>query len=245
LARPVEALSAIRWIAVILLAAGVVAILVFLPVRGLLYELLEWIREIGAWGPLLLGVAYILATVLFVPGFIVTLGAGFLFGVVMGTITVSLASTLGALAAFLLGRTLLRPWIQRKMAHRPKFQALDEAVKQQGFKIVFLVRLSPAFPFNLVNYGFGLTQVSSRDFVLASWIGMLPATVMYNYVGSTLKSLADLVSGKIDSGTAQKALFGIGLVATVVATLFVTRLARKALEQAVPVQQDMAQKQAE
>ena len=94
--RPVRALSAIRLIAVILLAAAVVAILILLPVRSLLYELLEWIREIGAWGPLLLGVVYIVAAVLFVPGFLLTLGAGFLFGIVVGTVTVSLASTLGA-----------------------------------------------------------------------------------------------------------------------------------------------------
>jgi uncharacterized membrane protein YdjX (TVP38/TMEM64 family) len=244
LARLVNISSVIRLMAITFLAAAVFGTLIFLPVRNSLYELLEWIREIGAWGPFFLGTIYILATVFFVPGFVLTLGAGFLFGVIVGTMTVSLASTLGATAAFLLGRTVARPWIQRQIARRPKFQALDEAVKRQGFRIVLLVRLSPAFPFNLVNYAFGLTQVRPRDYVLASWIGMFPATVMYNYVGSTLKSLADLAAGKIESGTAQKVLFGIGLAATIVVTLFVTRLARKALEQAVPIQQEMVQKQA-
>jgi uncharacterized membrane protein YdjX (TVP38/TMEM64 family) len=243
LARLIKVSLVIRLVAIILLTGLAIAILIFLPVRNLLYEFLEWIRAIGPWGPLLLGMVYIVATVLFVPGFILTLGAGLLFGVVVGTMTVSLASTLGASAAFLLGRTIARPWIQRKIAYRPKFQALDEAVKRQGFKIVLFVRLSPAFPFNLVNYAFGLTQVSLHDYVLASWIGMFPATVMYNYVGSTLKSLADLAAGKIESGPGQKILFGIGLAATIVVTLFVTRLSRKALEQAVPIQQEAVHRQ--
>jgi uncharacterized membrane protein YdjX (TVP38/TMEM64 family) len=239
--HPLNASSIIRLIAIFLLAAAAVAILVFLPVKGYLYDFLEWARGIGVWGPLLLGAVYILATVLFVPGSVLTLGAGFVFGVIVGTITVSLASTLGASAAFLLGRTLARPWVQQKVVRRPRFQALDEAVKRQGFKIVLLVRLSPVFPFNLLNYAFGLTQVSFRDYVLASWIGMLPATVMYVYLGSTLKTLADLAAGKIEGGVAQTVLFGIGLAATIVVTVFVTRLARNALQQAVPMQQDVPQ----
>jgi uncharacterized membrane protein YdjX (TVP38/TMEM64 family) len=181
----------------------------------------------------LLGAIYVVACVLFVPGTILTLGAGFAFGVVVGTVTVSLASTLGATAAFLVGRTLARDWVQEKVARSPKFRALDEAVGRQGFKIVLLTRLSPLLPFNLLNYALGVTKVPLRTYVLASWIGMLPATVLYVYLGSTLKSLAEVVAGKAEGGVAQQVFFGAGLAATVVVTVFITRLANKALKEAV------------
>ena len=236
-----KAPSIIRLIVLFILAAVISIILIFLPVKDFCYTLLDWVRALGAWGPPLLGAVYILATILFLPAFPLTIGAGFLFGVVVATITVSLCSTLGASAAFLLGRTLAREWVQERVARSPKFRALDEAIRRQGFKIVLLVRLSPAFPYNLLNYALGLTQVSFRDFFLASWIGMLPATVMYCYIGSTLKSLADLAAGKIESGVAQQVLFGIGLAATLAVTIFVTRLARQALREAVPLPEDLEQ----
>ncbi len=233
--------STIRLIAITLLIAAMMTTLFFLPVKNYLDGFLEWVRGMGMWGPLLVGAVYVLAAILFLPGWPLTLGAGFVFGVVVGTITVSLASTLGASAAFLLGRTLARDWVQHKIARSPKFQALDKAVKQKGFLIVLLVRLSPVFPYNVLNYALGLTQVSFRDYMLASWLGMLPATVMYVYLGSTLKSLADLVSGKIEGGVAQKVLFGIGLAAAVAVTVFVTRLARNALKETVPMQEEVRQ----
>jgi uncharacterized membrane protein YdjX (TVP38/TMEM64 family) len=103
-----------------------------------------------------------------------------------------------------------------------------------GFKIVLLTRLSPLFPFTLLNYAFGLTKVRFRDYVLASGIGMLPGTVMYVYLGSTVKELGDIAAGSVEGGPAQLVLFFVGLAATVVVTVYVTRLARRALRQAVP-----------
>jgi pyruvate/2-oxoglutarate dehydrogenase complex dihydrolipoamide dehydrogenase (E3) component/uncharacterized membrane protein YdjX (TVP38/TMEM64 family) len=226
--------AVLRLAALLLLAGSVAVLLIFFPVKQYLFDLLEWVRGMGAWGPVLLGAVYILACVLFIPGSLLTLGAGFVFGIVVGTITVSIASTLGATAAFLLGRTLARPWIEARVAHRPKFRALDEAVRRQGFKIVLLTRLSPIFPFNLLNYTFGLTRVSLRDYILASWIGMLPGTVMYVYLGTTLKTLADLAAGNVPTSVGQQVLFGAGLVATVAVTVLITRLARKALQEAIP-----------
>ena len=105
------------------------------------------------------------------------------------------------------GRTLARGFIEAKISHNPRFRAIDQAVKHEGFKIVLLTRLSPVFPFNLLNYAFGLTPVSLRDYFLASWIGMLPGTVMYVYLGSAAKNLADLAAGKVEGGTGQQALF--------------------------------------
>jgi len=218
---------------IVLLAAAMVTTLFFLPVRSYLDAFLTWVRALGVWGPVLVGGVYILAAVLFVPGSLLTLGAGFVNGVVIATVTVSLASTLGAAAAFLVGRTLLRTWIQERIAPSPKFQALDEAVRRQGFLIVLLVRLSPVLPYSALNYVLGITQISFRDFVLATWIGMLPATVVYAYLGSTLESLSELVSGKREGGVAEKVLFGIGLAATLTVTVFLTRLARTVLKKAV------------
>jgi uncharacterized membrane protein YdjX (TVP38/TMEM64 family) len=230
----VRAATVVQIIVLVLLIAAAAGVLIFLPVKSYLYDFLDLVSGLGIWGPVVFGAAYVVACVLFVPGSLLTLGAGFVFGVVVGTITVSVSSVLGASAAFLLGRTLLSGWIQARVARNPRFQALDAAVARQGFLIVLLCRLSPIFPFNLLNYTFGLTKVSFRDYVLASWLGMLPGTVLYVYLGTTLKSLADLAAGKVEGGITEKVFFGIGLAATVAVTAVITRSARKALRQAVP-----------
>jgi len=216
-----------------LLVAGIVAGLTLLPVKDYVAQFLEQIESVGPWGPVLLAGAYAVACVLFVPGSILTLGAGFLFGVVYGTIAVSVGSVLGATAAFLVGRTLLRGSIEKRITAYPRFQAIDRAVGEQGFKIVLLTRLSPIFPFNLLNYALGLTKVRLWPYVLASWIGMLPGTIMYVYLGSALKSLADVAAGSPKGGTPQTVFFVVGLVMTVVATVVITRVARRALNEAV------------
>ncbi|HEX5446604.1 MAG TPA: TVP38/TMEM64 family protein [Pirellulales bacterium] len=220
------------------LAAGAALLSAFavaaywLPVGRYLQELLEGVRGMGAWGPVLLAIAYVIATVCFIPGSVMTLGAGFLFGVVTGAVTVSLASVMGASAAFWLARTIARGWIEHRFAGDPRFQALDRAIEREGFKIVLLVRLSPVTPFTAINYALGLTSISYRDFLLASWIGMLPGTVLYAYLGSTLHSLAELGRGDALGGTLSQSFFVAGLMATLIATLVVTRIARRALRQA-------------
>src|SRR5690606_28498352 len=113
-------------------------------------------------------------TVLLIPGSALTLGAGALFGVFWGTVYASTGATLGATCAFLIGRYLARDWVAARIARRPAFVAIDRAVAEEGWKIVGLTRLSPIFPFVLLNYAFGLTRVSLRDYVFASWLGMLP-----------------------------------------------------------------------
>ena len=225
--------TAIRIVLALLLVAAIVTGLAVLPAKDYLAGLLRAVESVGPWGPVLLAGAYVVACVLFVPVSVLTLGAGFLFGVVRGTIAVSVGSVLGATAAFLVGRTLLRGWIEKRIAAYPRFQAIDRAVGEEGFKIVLLVRLSPIFPFNLLNYAFGLTNVRLWQYVLASWIGMLPGTLMYVYLGSALKSLADVAAGAPKGGTLQTVFFVTGLVMTVVATVVVTRVARRALSEAV------------
>ncbi len=198
-----------------------------------LRRLLEWVQGQGVAGVLVFGATYIVATVLFVPGSILTLGAGFIYGVVWGTVTISIASTLGATAAFLVGRYVARDWIASKVAGNERFAAIDRAVGREGWKIVGLTRLSPIFPFNLSNYAYGLTKVSLRDFFFASWIGMLPGTVVFVYAGSLAADLAAVGAEERVRTPVEWALYGLGFVATVAVTFFVTRLARRALSREV------------
>lgn len=228
--------SPFRLVLLFLLVATVGAVLVVFraEVREHLESFLDTVRNLGPWGPVVLGLAYVPSAVFFIPGSLLTLGAGFAFGVVVGTITVSLGSVGGASAAFFVGRFLARGWVEQRVASNPRFKAIDQAVAEQGFKIVLLTRLSPVFPFTLLNYAFGLTRVRFRDYLLASWIGMLPGTMMYVYIGSAARSIADLLSGNRERSVGEYILFVVGLVATVVVTVFVTRVARQALARALP-----------
>jgi uncharacterized membrane protein YdjX (TVP38/TMEM64 family) len=220
----------------VLAAAAVILLLAaakYVHVQELLKSALAWITGLGMWGPVIFIGIYILACVLFIPGAILTLGAGVIFGVVKGSVIVSIAATLGATCAFLAGRYLAREWVARKIEGNEKFKAVDEAVAREGWKIVGLVRLSPVFPFNLLNYAFGLTKVSLRDYFFASWIGMFPGTVMYVYIGSLAGDLARLGSEGRGRTPAEWALYVVGLLATVAVTVYVTRTARAALEKKV------------
>src|SRR5437773_2797319 len=214
-----------RWVLYAMAAIAVVLAVKFLHFRDLLKAALDWIGKLGAWGPVIFIGIYIVATVLFIPGSVLTLGAGALFGVVLGSVCVSISATLGATAAFLVGRYLARDAIARKIEKNEKFATIDRAVAGEGWKIILLTRLSPVFPFTLLNYAFGLTRVKLSHYVLASWIGMIPGTVMYVYLGS----LVNVGAGHRQRTTGEWVLYGVGLLATVTVTVFVTRLARKAL----------------
>lgn len=204
-----------------------------LDAEALLQQALSGIDSVGRWGFLLFVALYVLATVFLIPGLLLTLGAGVLFGVVKGTLVVSVASILGAVCAFLLGRSAVRERIATRIAKNPRFDAIDRAVAREGWKIVLLTRLSPVFPFNLLNYAYGLTRISLRHYFWASWVGMLPGTVMYVYLGSLAGDLARLGTGRATRSAGEWALYLVGLVATVAVTLYVTRLARAALRDKV------------
>jgi uncharacterized membrane protein YdjX (TVP38/TMEM64 family) len=208
------------------LAAG------FYP-QALLRDALEHIQGLGALGAIAFIALYIIATVAFLPGSILTLGAGVVFGVAQGFLYVFVGATLGATLAFLMGRYGARSWISKKIEGNQKFKAIDEAIGKEGFKIVFLIRLSPVFPFNLTNYALGITQVSLRDFFFGS-VGMIPGTIMYVYIGSLAHNLTLIGSANqpTNSGV-QWAIRIIGFVATVAVTLYITKVARKALAASV------------
>jgi uncharacterized membrane protein YdjX (TVP38/TMEM64 family) len=214
-----------KWLLYVGAVAGVIAAAKVFHVQDLLKQALDWVAQLGPWGPVIFIALYVLATVLFVPGSVLTLGAGAVFGVVWGSVYVSIAATLGATCAFLVGRYLARDAIARKIEGNERFAAIDRAVAREGWKIVGLTRLSPVFPFTLLNYAFGITRVRLGHYVLASWIGMMPGTVMFVYLGS----LAKAASGERHRTAGEWLLYGVGMLATIGVTFFVTRIAKRAL----------------
>jgi uncharacterized membrane protein YdjX (TVP38/TMEM64 family) len=198
-----------------------------------LIQALQWIDNLGAIGAIAFILLYIIATVAFLPGSIVTLGAGVVFGVVLGSVYVFIGATIGSTFAFLIGRYLARGWIAQKIEGNQKFKAVDRAVGKEGLKIVLLTRLSPIFPFNLLNYAYGITGVSLRDYILGS-LGMIPGTIMYVYIGSLAGNLATIGTETPEvNPIAQWTIRIVGFIATVAITLYVTKIARKALDEAV------------
>ncbi len=196
-------------------------------------RLTTWIEAQGIWGPIVFALGYVLATLLFIPGSLLTASAGFIFGLAKGTLLVFIAATLGATLSFLLGRHGARGLIERRLEGNRRFQAIDRAIAREGRKIVMLLRLSPVFPFSLLNYGLGLTGVRFRDYFVAC-IAMIPGTFLYVYYGYTAKSLTELGAGT-DKGAGQWIFLAVGLLATLVVTAFVTRIARRALKEATDV----------
>ena len=204
--------------------------------QELLRNALEWVNNLGAVGVIAFMLIYIVATVAFLPGSILTLGAGVLFGVFLGSIYVFISATIGATLAFLVGRYFARGWISKKIAGNDKFAAIDRAVGREGLKIVLLTRLSPILPFNLLNYGLGVTGVSLKDYVIAS-VGMIPGTIMYVYFGSLFKNIAAIDPKQAANSTTQTAIFVIGGIIAVAVILYVTKVARKALDESINIEQ--------
>lgn len=223
-----------KWISV---AIGVVALFVLarlLPVTAWLKAFSEWAGHLGPLGIVVFIFVYAFATVLFVPGWPLTIGAGFAFGLVMGTIAVSLGSILGATLAFLIARFFARKQIEKLTAKNKKFGAIDQAIGKQGWKMIFLLRLSPVVPFNLSNYFYGITAVKFWPYFLASWVGMLPGTILYVYLGTVGKAGVQAAGQGHHRSPWEWTALGLGLVATLVVTIWVTRIASKALKQSVP-----------
>ncbi len=190
-----------------------------------------WIESQGAWGPVLFILGYAIATIAFIPGSVLTLAAGAIFGLGPGVVYTFIAAVIGATGAFIVSRYVARDLVEERIANSPKFGAIDQAVGNEGFKIVALLRLSPIFPFNALNYLLGLTRVSLGNYVAAS-IGMIPGTLLFVYYGKVLGDVAALAGGAdVDRGPEYYAVLGLGLVATLAVTIFVTRIAKRALQE--------------
>lgn len=203
-----------------------------LPLETYISQFNTYVSGLGTLGFIVYGLFYIIATILFVPGAITTIGAGFLFGLGWGTLVVNISATIGASLAFLIARYLARDWVRSKAETYPKFNAIDKAIGKQGGKIVGLLRLSPALPFSLSNYLYGLTAVKFWPYVIATWLGTLPGTLMYVYFGAIGKAgLNAATTGPTESSPAQKVFLVIGLIVTIGVTIWITKMAQKALKE--------------
>ncbi len=198
-------------------------------VAGYLPEFSAWVDGLGLWGPVVFVLGYAAATVAFIPGSLLTLAGGAIFGLAEGAAVVFVGACLGATGAFVASRYLVRGAIERRIATEPRFAAIDRAVGREGFKIVLLLRLTPVVPFVLLNYALGLTRVQLRDY-LGACIGMLPATLLYVYYGKVIGDVAEVAAGVEDErGWGTWLATGIGLAATIAVIVIVTRIARRAL----------------
>ncbi|WP_081613704.1 TVP38/TMEM64 family protein [Rhodopirellula sallentina] len=220
----------IRWGSILVIVGALLVTFRALPLDQAMSALKSWIEGLGVWGPVVLVLLYIVATVLFVPGTILTLAAGAIFGLSVGTVIVSIGSTVGASLAFLIARYAARDRVAQLAQRNRHFGAIDRAVDEGGWKIVGLLRLSPAVPFNLQNYLYGLTPVAFWPYVLTSWAAMLPATFLYVYLGH-ITGVA--IGADRERTSAEWGLLAVGLLATVVVTVYVTRLANAKLKEQV------------
>lgn len=219
--------------AAVLAVAVVVVVLFGRRFAGYLPEFTAWVDGLGVWGPVVFVLGYAVAAVAFVPGSLLTLAGGAIFGLWKGTLLVFIGATLGSIGAFLVSRYVARGAVERRIAGEPRFAAIDRAVQREGLKITFLLRLTPVVPFVLLNYALGLTRVRLVDYALACF-GMLPATLLYVYYGKVAGDLA-LVAAGVDRerGWGDYVNLGVGLVATIVATTIIVRIAQRALKEEV------------
>lgn len=212
-----------KWIGLGLGIAVLIAAWRLLPLAEWLESFQDRVENMGALGGVVYGLVYLGAALLFVPGSILTLGAGYVFGLVWGTVIVSIASTAAAALAFLIARHLARKRVEKAARRNAKFGAMDRAIGKKDWKIVALLRLSPLVPFSLSNYFYGLTSVRFLPYILASWAAMLPGTFLYVYLGSIGKD----AGGKKSTG--EWVLLGAGLLATIAVTVILARVAKKEL----------------
>jgi len=215
-----------KWIALGVVLIALSTATAFLPVKEWVKAFSDWVQTLGALGILLFIGVYALATVLFLPGWIFTVAAGLIYGVIGGTAVALAGAIIGSTLAFLCGRYLVRKRVEAATKGNKKFAAIDKAIGDQGWKIVGLLRLSPLIPFNLSNYFYGVTSVGFVPYVVASAVGMIPGTLLYAYLGGAGKA-------GLDGGGGQSSLkyvfLGVGLLATIVVTIIVSRAAKKAL----------------
>jgi uncharacterized membrane protein YdjX (TVP38/TMEM64 family) len=216
----------LRGIGLVLAGVALALVLVQLKDSPLPQRLLRWLTELGPWGPVAFIAVYVVGVLLFLPGSVLTVGAGAVFGFVGGTAYVAIAAMISSTLCFLIARHGARDWVARRLATSPKLKSLDDAVAREGWKIVLLLRLTPIAPFSLTNYGFGLTRVPIGQYMLAT-LAVFPGTMMYVYIGTLIGDLGGLDQGPPLPPWA-KWLLGLG---TVITFIGLARFAKRALDQ--------------
>jgi len=217
-----------KWIIVILVVVLLSGLSAILPVKEWIRDFISWVQQLGAVGIVIFIIAYAIATVLFLPGWIFTVSAGLIYGVFGGTLVALTGAVIGASLAFLVARYLLRRNIEEMTRKNPRFGAIDQAIGKNGWKIVGLLRLSPLIPFNLSNYFYGITSITFGAYLLVSAIGMIPGTLLYAYLGAI--GQAGVSGGTSGHSKWQYVLLAVGLIATIAVTILVSRIARNALK---------------
>jgi len=217
----------------VLFAVAAIALLALFgrDAAGALVEFARRVETLGVWAPAAFVAGYAVAVAALLPGSVLTLAGGAIFGLAKGTAVVFVGAVIGSIAGFLISRYFARGFVEARIARDARFAAIDRAVAERGFAIVALLRMSPVFPFSFLNYALGLTRVRLRDYALAS-VGMLPGTLLYVYYGKAIGDVAALASGAPSGGAGGLGLTALGLVATIAVTLLVTRVARRALDEA-------------
>jgi uncharacterized membrane protein YdjX (TVP38/TMEM64 family) len=222
-----------RIVALVTIVIALFLAMKFLPVQQWLRIFNDWVAKMGTAGIFIFIGVYAVATVLLAPGAILTIGAGFAFGLWKGFLAVSGGATIGAALAFLVARFIARDKIEAIAQRNDKFRKIDNAIGRQGAKLIFLLRLSPVIPFNLSNYFYGLTAVKFWPYVVASWIGMMPGTFLYVYIGSAGKAAVAATASDgpaVKQGWQHWTFLCVGLAATIIVTVWVTKIARDALK---------------
>ena len=218
-----------KFYVILTIASAAVFLMLYYPLSKNLPILLNWISAQGSTGIFLYIAAFTLGTAMFFPGSIFVMGAGFTWGMVTGSITASVSLTLSAAIAFLIGRYIARGWVAEKIKYRPGFKRIDAKVSEQGFKIVFLMRLSPIFPFTLHNYGYGSTGVKFVSYIFATWLGMMPGTIMYVYFGTLIDEITKIATGQTPAAAGKSLYMGLGLFFAVAVMIYIVRIARDEL----------------
>lgn len=218
-----------RWLVAALAVAALLVAGRMLPLREWLTAFGQWVDGLGPAGYGLFVVAYALVTVLMMPAVLMTIGAGYFFGLLAGVAVVSAGATLGAASAFLIARHLVRERVERYAAANPRYAAIDRAIGQKGWPIVFLLRLSPLVPFVLSNYFYGLTAIRFWPYVFSSWIGMVPLTFLYVSFGVAGREAAVPSSGP--EAVWKWGLLAAGALVTLAATVYAGKVVKRALEE--------------
>jgi uncharacterized membrane protein YdjX (TVP38/TMEM64 family) len=226
--------KSLKWVLAVLVVTTLTVLSVVLPVKEWIREFIAWVQQLGPAGVILFIVAYAVATVLFLPGWIFTVSAGLIYGIVGGTLVALTGAVIGATLAFLVARYLLRQNIEELTKKNPRFRAIDDAIGKNGWKIIGLLRLSPLIPFNLSNYFYGITSTSLAAYVAVSAVGMIPGTLLYAYLGAI--GQAGVSGGGAGHSKWQYVLLGIGLAATIAVTVLVSRIAKNALKKSGAVE---------
>ena len=221
-----------RWLsrlAIVALLAGSVVMFRTLPVVEWISDLESWARARPIGGPLVYIVVTVISVVALTPGWIPMALAGLLFGFLPGLVYALFAVTIGAALALLVGRTLARRWVERRIAGNERMLALDDALEDQAFTIVVLTRVALVIPFNMLNYAYGLTRVRPGIFVAATAVGMLPIVAMYAYLGSVAEDIGAVFAGNAKLDVDAAWIAGVAVVVIAIVIAIVRRAVRRAL----------------